>query len=52
MLMVVGAFSVALLVWGIAYIHAPMSAWLDRKFDKGILRFIPYIAGVQSVQSF
>jgi hypothetical protein len=52
MLMVAGAFSVALLVWGIAYIQAPMSAWLDKKFDKGILRFIPYIAGVQSVRSF
>jgi hypothetical protein len=49
---VAGAFSVALLVWGIAYIQAPMSAWLDKKFDKGILRFIPYIAGVQSVRSF
>lgn len=52
MLMVVGAFSMALLVWGIAYIQAPMSAWLDKKFDKGILRFIPHIAGVQSVRSF
>ena len=52
MLMVAGAFSMALLVWGIAYIQAPMSAWLDKKFDKGALRFIPYLAGVQSVRSF
>ena len=52
MLMVLGAFSVALGVWGIAYIGAPMSAWLDKKFDKGILRFIPYLVGMQSVKSF
>ncbi|MFT7527780.1 MAG: hypothetical protein ACI9LY_002939 [Arenicella sp.] len=52
MLMVLGAFSVALGVWGIAYIGAPISAWLDKKFDKGILRFIYYLVGVQSVRSF
>ncbi|MFT6409065.1 MAG: hypothetical protein ACJAQ6_002488, partial [Arenicella sp.] len=52
MLMVLGAFSVVLLVWGIAYIQAPMSAWLDNKFDKGILRIIPHLAGVQSVKTF
>lgn len=52
MLMVAGAFAVALLVWGVAYIQAPMSRWLDTKFNKGPLRFIPYIAGVQSVRSF
>jgi hypothetical protein len=52
MLMVAGAFSVALLVWGVAYIQAPISAWLDKKFDKGPLRFIPYLAGVQNVSSF
>lgn len=52
MLMVAGAFLMVLFVWGIAYIQAPFSAWLDRKFDKGILRFIPIIAGVQSVRSF
>ncbi len=34
MLMVLGAFSVALGVWGIAYIGAPMSAWLDKKLIK------------------
>ena len=50
--MVVGAFSMVLLIWGIAYIQAPISAWLDRKFDKGMLRFIPYIAGMQSLRSF
>jgi hypothetical protein len=52
MLMVLGAFSVVLFVWGIAYIQAPISAWLDKKFDKGILRVIPYLAGVQSVRTF
>lgn len=52
MLMVAGAFSMVLLMWGIVYIQAPFSAWLDRKFDKGILRFIPFLAGVQSVRSF
>jgi hypothetical protein len=31
MLMVVGAFLVALLAWGIAYIQTPISAWLYRK---------------------
>ena len=52
MLMVAGAFSMVLFVWSIAYIQAPISAWLDKKFDKGILRFIPLIAGVQGVRSF
>jgi len=52
MLMVVGAFSMVLLIWGIAYIQAPMSALLDKKFDKGLLRIIPYIAGVQTLRSF
>jgi hypothetical protein len=52
MLMVAGAFSVVLVVWGITYIQAPISAWLDKKFNKGIFRFIPYIAGVQGVRSF
>ncbi|MFT4939291.1 MAG: hypothetical protein ACI88A_002331 [Paraglaciecola sp.] len=52
MLMVAGAFSMVLFIWVIVYIQAPLSAWLDRKFDKGILRFIPYIAGVKSVRSF
>jgi hypothetical protein len=52
MLMVAGAFSMVLLVWAIAYIQAPVSVWLDRKFDKGMLRFIPYIAGVQSLKLF
>jgi uncharacterized membrane protein YesL len=52
MLMVLGAFSGVLLVWMISYIGAPISAWLDKKFDKGILRFIPHLVGVQSVRSF
>jgi hypothetical protein len=52
MLMVAGAFSVTLFVWAVTYIQAPISAWLDKKFNKGISRFIPYIAGVQSVRSF
>jgi hypothetical protein len=52
MLMVLGAFSVVLAVWCIAYIQAPISAWLDHKFDKGFFRFIPYVAGVQSARSF
>ncbi|MFT5608066.1 MAG: hypothetical protein ACI9SX_001002 [Pseudoalteromonas tetraodonis] len=52
MLMVLGAFSVVLFSWGIAYIAAPISAWLDKKFDKGIFRFIPHLVGVQSVRSF
>ncbi len=29
-----------------------MSAWLDKKFNKGPLRFIPHLVGVQSVRSF
>jgi uncharacterized membrane protein YesL len=52
MLMVAGAFSVALLVWVITYILAPVSAWLDKKFNKGPLRFIPHLVGMQSVRTF
>lgn len=52
MLMVLGAFTMVFFVWGVAYIQAPISAWLDKKFDKGILRVIPHLAGVQSVRSF
>lgn len=52
MLMVFGALLMVLFVWGVAYIQAPVSAWLDKKFDKGVLRFIPYLAGVQGVKSF
>jgi hypothetical protein len=52
MLMVAGAFSMVLFMWAVAYLQAPFSAWLDKKFDKGVLRFIPFIAGVQSTRSF
>jgi hypothetical protein len=52
MLMVAGAFSMVLFIWGIAYIQAPISGWLDRKFDNGFLRLIPLIAGVQSIRTF
>jgi hypothetical protein len=52
MLMVAGAFSMVLFVWGVVYVQAPFSAWLDRKFNKGALRFIPIIAGVQSIRTF
>ena len=45
MLMVLGAFSMVLFIWMVAYIQAPFSAWLDKKFDKGVLRFIPFMAG-------
>ncbi|MBV1908536.1 MAG: hypothetical protein KUG78_04400 [Kangiellaceae bacterium] len=52
MLMILGSFTLVLLIWIIAYIQAPFSVWLDRKFDKGLLRIIPRIAGVQSTRSF
>lgn len=52
MLMVAGAFSMVLFFWGMAYAQAPFSQWLDKKFDKGILRFIPILVGVQSIRSF
>jgi hypothetical protein len=52
MLMVAGAFSMVLFIWGVAYIQAPISGWLDRKFDNGFLRLIPMIAGVQSLRTF
>ena len=52
MLMAAGAFGVTFFVWGVAYIQAPMSRWLDIKFKKGPLRIIPIIAGVQSARSF
>jgi hypothetical protein len=52
MLMVLGAFSMVLFIWMVAYIQAPFSAWLYKKFDKGVLRFIPLMAGVQSARSF
>jgi len=52
MLMVAGAFSMVLLVWTIVYIQAPFSAWLERKFDKGFFKFIPYIAGFKGARSF
>lgn len=52
MLMVLGAFSMVLLIWGVAYIQAPFSAWLDKKFNTGILRFIPYIFGFKTARTF
>jgi hypothetical protein len=52
MLMVLGAFSMVLFMWVVVYVQAPFSAWLDKKFDKGFFRFIPIIAGVQSIRSF
>ncbi|WP_133471167.1 hypothetical protein [Paraglaciecola marina] len=52
MLMVFGAFSVVFITWAVTYIHAPVSAWLDKKFNHGALRVIPFLAGVQSARSF
>lgn len=52
MLMVAGAFTVTLIVWGLAFLQAPLSSWMDKKFSKGPLRLIPIIAGVQSVRTF
>lgn len=52
MLMVVGAFSMVLLVWGVVYIQAPFSMWLNKKFNKGVLKFIPYVIGFKSIRTF
>lgn len=52
MLMVAGAFSMVLVVWGIVYIQAPFSLWLNKKFNKGVLRFIPYVIGFKSIRTF
>ncbi|MDT0594980.1 hypothetical protein [Glaciecola petra] len=52
MLMVLGAFSMALFVWIVAYVQAPLSAWLDNKFEKGFLRIIPLFVGVSGARSF
>ncbi len=52
MLMVAGAFSMVLFLWGWVYVQAPFSAWLDRKFDRGLFRFIPYMIGYRGEKSF
>ena len=39
-------------MWIVVYIQAPFSQWLDKKFDKGILRIIPIVVGVPSIRSF
>jgi len=52
MLMVLGTFVVFLFYWGITYIQAPFSAWLDKKFSKGFFKFMPYLFGLKSIQSF
>lgn len=52
MLMVLGSFAVSFFFWLIAYVSAPFSAWLDKKFDKGFLRFIPHLVGVKSIKIF
>lgn len=52
MLMVLGAFSMVFILWFLVYIQAPFSAWLDKKFDKGFFRFIPYVIGYRDTKSF
>jgi len=52
MLMVVGAFGMVLVIWVLVYIQAPFSAWLDRKFNKGFFKFLPYLAGFKGQRSF
>jgi uncharacterized membrane protein YesL len=52
MLMVLGAFSMVFVIWAMVYVQAPFSAWLDKKFNKGFFRFIPYVIGYRSTRSF
>ena len=52
MLMVLGSFTVVFILWIIAYVQAPFSAWLHKKFNKGFFKFLPYLAGVVSNRSF
>lgn len=52
MLMVAIAFSMVLVIWILVYIQAPFSAWLEKKFDKGFFKFIPYILGYKGPRSF
>lgn len=52
MLMVFGSFAVGFVFWLFAYVSAPFSAWLDKKFDKGFFKFIPHLVGVKSTKIF
>ena len=52
MLMVLGSFFGIFLLWLVAYMQAPFSAWLDKKFNKGFFKFIPYLIGIGSIKSF
>ncbi|PHS20421.1 MAG: hypothetical protein COA86_00255 [Kangiella sp.] len=52
MLMVMGSFTTIFILWVIAYLQAPFSAWLHKKFNKGFFKFLPYLAGVVSNRSF
>lgn len=52
MLMVLGSFLVAFIMWVIVYLQAPFSAWLDKKFSKGFFAFLPYLVGLKSTKSF
>ena len=51
-LMVIGSFTMVFIVWLLVYLQAPFSAWLDKKFTKGIFRFIPHIIGYKGAKSF
>ena len=52
MLMVLGSFLGIFLLWLVAYVQAPFSAWLDKKFNKGFFKFVPYLIGVGSIRAF
>lgn len=52
MLMVLGSFSMVFVVWLFVYIHAPISAWLDKKFNSGFFKFIPYLVSYRGPKSF
>ncbi|MFT6734526.1 MAG: hypothetical protein ACJAS9_002727 [Polaribacter sp.] len=52
MLMVFGSFTVIFVMWVFAYLQAPFSLWLDKKFSEGFFRFLPYVIGIGSVRAF
>ena len=52
LLATIGALAVTGLTWLIAYVQAPLNAWLNKKFNKGFLRIIPHTLGVTSIRSF
>jgi len=52
MLMVLGSFVIFLFYWGVTYIQAPFSAWLDKKFSNGFFKFMPFLFGLKSIRSF